>query len=98
MAARAARPCRREPDAADRQQPHRQRRAGRYDITFYGSSFIANQFGEKVAELNETEEGVLVHSFDLDELEHIRSAWGTFRDRRPNLYGAVKTLDGSLES
>ncbi|MCF5428556.1 nitrilase-related carbon-nitrogen hydrolase, partial [Pseudomonas syringae] len=69
-----------------------------YDITFYGSSFIANQFGEKVAELNETEEGVLVHSFDLDELEHIRSAWGTFRDRRPNLYGAVKTLDGSLES
>ncbi len=31
-----------------------------YDITFYGSSFIANQFGEKVQELNETEEGVLV--------------------------------------
>jgi N-carbamoylputrescine amidase len=41
---------------------------------------------------------VRVHSFDLDELEHIRSAWGTFRDRRPNLYGAIKTLDGSLES
>jgi len=69
-----------------------------YDITFYGSSFIANQFGEKVAELNQTEEGVLVHSFDLDTLEHTRSAWGTFRDRRPNLYGALKTFDGSLES
>ncbi|QKZ02582.1 N-carbamoylputrescine amidase [Pseudomonas eucalypticola] len=69
-----------------------------YDITFYGSSFIANQFGEKVQELNRTEEGVLVHSFDLDALEHTRSAWGTFRDRRPNLYGALKTLDGSLES
>lgn len=69
-----------------------------YDITFYGSSFIANQFGEKVEELNETAEGILVHSFDLDELEHIRSAWGSFRDRRPNLYGALKTLDGSLES
>ena len=67
-------------------------------VTDNGSSFIANQFGEKVQELNETEEGVLVHSFDLDELEHIRSAWGTFRDRRPNLYGAIKTLDGSLES
>ena len=52
----------------------------------------------KVEELNETEEGVLVHRFDLDELEHIRSAWGSFRDRRPNLYGAIKTLDGSLES
>ena len=36
--------------------------------------------------------------FDLDELEKIRSAWGVFRDRRPNLYGALKTLDGSLES
>jgi N-carbamoylputrescine amidase len=69
-----------------------------YDITFYGSSFIANQFGEKVQELDKIEEGVLVHSFDLDELEHIRSAWGSFRDRRPNLYGTLKTLDGSLES
>ena len=69
-----------------------------YDITFYGSSFIANQFGEKVQELNETDTGVLVQTFDLDELEHIRSAWGVFRDRRPNLYGPVKTLDGELES
>ena len=69
-----------------------------YDITFYGSSFIANQFGEKVQELNETETGVLVQSFDLDELERIRSAWGVFRDRRPNLYGPLRTLDGELES
>ncbi|MCY1248675.1 N-carbamoylputrescine amidase [compost metagenome] len=49
-------------------------------------------------ELNETEEGILVYTFDLDQLEHIRSAWGPFRDRRPNLYGALKTLDGTLES
>jgi N-carbamoylputrescine amidase len=69
-----------------------------YDITFYGSSFIADQFGAKLQELNETEEGILVQRFDLDELEKIRSAWGVFRDRRPNLYGALKTLDGSLES
>lgn len=69
-----------------------------YDITFYGSSFIANQFGEKVEELNQTEEGILVHSFDLDKLEQVRSAWGVFRDRRPNLYSPIRTLDGSLES
>ena len=69
-----------------------------YAITFYGSSFIADPFGQKVAELNETEEGVLVHSFDLDRLEQVRSAWGVFRDRRPNLYDPLKTLDGSLES
>ena len=69
-----------------------------YDITFYGASFIADQFGEKVAELNQTEQGVAVHSFDLDKLEHTRTAWGVFRDRRPNLYSALKTLDGQLES
>jgi N-carbamoylputrescine amidase len=69
-----------------------------YDITFYGVSFIADQFGEKVTELNQTEQGVAVHSFDLDKLEHTRTAWGVFRDRRPNLYGALKTLDGHLES
>ncbi|CAE6883863.1 N-carbamoylputrescine amidase / Agmatine deiminase [Pseudomonas marincola] len=71
---------------------------GDYDITFYGSSFIADPFGAKVAELNETEEGILVHSFDLDKLEHTRSAWGSFRDRRPNLYDPLKTLDGHLTS
>ncbi|MCF6780432.1 N-carbamoylputrescine amidase [Stutzerimonas stutzeri] len=69
-----------------------------YDITFYGSSFIADQFGEKVEEMDRTSEGVLVHQFDLDQLEHIRSAWGVFRDRRPNLYGSIQTLDGSQPS
>ena len=69
-----------------------------YDITFYGASFIADQFGEKVQEANASDETVLVQQFDLDQLEHIRAAWGVFRDRRPNLYGPLKTLDGSLES
>lgn len=69
-----------------------------YDITFYGSSFIADQFGAKVQEANETDEAVLVQQFDLDQLEHVRSAWGVYRDRRPNLYGPIKSLDGSLES
>lgn len=69
-----------------------------YDITFYGASFIADQFGEKVQEANATDETVLVQQFDLDQLEHIRAAWGVFRDRRPTLYGPLKTLDGSLES
>ena len=69
-----------------------------YDITFYGSSFIADQFGAKVQEANETDEAVLVQQCDLDQLEHVRSAWGVYRDRRPNLYGPIKSLDGSLES
>lgn len=67
-------------------------------ITFYGASFIADQFGAKVQELNQTETGVITHTFDLDELEKIRTNWGVFRDRRTNLYSSLKTLDGNLEA
>ncbi len=54
--------------------------------TFYGSSFIADQRGEPVAQLGRNEEGVIVHEFDLDYLDRHRAAWGFFRDRRPDLY------------
>ena len=54
--------------------------------TYYGSSFIANHRGDLVEELGRTEEGVLVHEFDLDFLDRHRAAWGFFRDRRPEFY------------
>ncbi|MFT3996604.1 MAG: N-carbamoylputrescine amidase [Asticcacaulis sp.] len=57
--------------------------------TFYGHSFIANNRGDKVAEFGATEEGVLVAEFDLDYLNTHRAAWGFFRDRRTDLYGAL---------
>ncbi|MCN0200340.1 N-carbamoylputrescine amidase, partial [Pseudomonas aeruginosa] len=63
-----------------------------------GSAVIAAPFGETVEELNRTEAGLLVPTCDLEALERPRSAWGVFRDRRPTLYGPLKTLDGSLES
>lgn len=53
---------------------------------FYGSSFIANHRGDKLQELNKTQEGVIVQEFDLAFLETHRAAWGFFRDRRPDLY------------
>ena len=56
--------------------------------TFYGHSFIADHRGDLVEQLKD-EEGVLVHSFDLDFLDRYRAAWGFFRDRRPELYGAL---------
>lgn len=67
---------------------------GEQTITFYGSSFIANELGEKVAEFDRTGEGVLVHTFDLDAVAGTRRAWGVFRDRRPDLYGPLLTRDG----
>jgi len=61
--------------------------------TFYGSSFIANHRGDKVAELGREGEGVIVHTFDRAELRRTRAAWGFFRDRRPELYGALVASD-----
>jgi N-carbamoylputrescine amidase len=64
-------------------------------ITFYGSSFIAGPQGEKVVEAGRDKEAVLTASFDLDRLRAARASWGLFRDRRPELYRSILTLDGS---
>ena len=68
-------------------------RGGR-EITFYGSSFIADNTGAKVAEACRAEEDVICATFDLDALRATRSSWGLFRDRRPDLYRPLLTLDG----
>jgi len=67
----------------------------RFTQTFYGSSFIAGPTGELVAQAGRTEEEVLVARFDLDAIRAQRASWGVFRDRRPELYGAILTYDGS---
>jgi N-carbamoylputrescine amidase len=65
-------------------------RTGKEDgQTFYGSSFIANPRGDKVAELGRDEEGVVVSTFDVEAIRRTRAAWGFFRDRRPELYGIL---------
>ena len=57
----------------------------RFTLTFYGWSFIAGPTGEKVAEADRSSESVLTATFDLDEVAHLRSGWGVFRDRRTDL-------------
>jgi len=64
------------------------------EITFYGSSFITDATGAKVAEANRTDEAVLVARFDREELRQMRLSWGLFRDRRPELYRSLTSLDG----
>ena len=56
---------------------------------FYGSSFVADHRGDLVAAFGREDHGVLTASFDLDFLATHRAAWGFFRDRRPDLYGAL---------
>jgi N-carbamoylputrescine amidase len=57
--------------------------------SFYGHSFIADQRGNKVAELGREESGVITASFDLDTVRRNRDAFGFFRDRRPELYDLI---------
>ncbi len=62
-------------------------------MRFYGASFIADETGAKLAEAG-AEEAVLTASFDLEAVRAARASWGFFRDRRPELYGPLLTLDG----
>ncbi|MCS7069264.1 MAG: N-carbamoylputrescine amidase [Meiothermus sp.] len=62
--------------------------------TFYGSSFIADYMGNKLAEAGRSEETVLIADLNLDEARTFRASFGFFRDRRPDLYGPLLTLDG----
>ncbi len=63
-------------------------------IDFYGSSFIADGSGAMLAECDRGNEGVITATFDLDGMRAYRDQWSLFRDRRPDLYDAVMTMDG----
>ena len=61
----------------------------RFNMTFYGSSFISDGTGVKVKECSRSQEEYIVHEFDLDEIKEYRSSWGFFRDRRTDLYDDI---------
>lgn len=75
-------------------------RVGREDgrnqnhLEFFGSSFIADQFGQLVVEAGRRGEAVVTARFDLDSIAEQRAALGLFRDRRPELYQSLLSLDG----
>ena len=56
--------------------------------------FVSDYTGEIVAEFGETEEGALIHTLNIAEARKFRAGMGFFRDRRPELYGPLLTLDG----
>jgi N-carbamoylputrescine amidase len=62
--------------------------------TYYGSSFIADYTGEKLVEADTSEETVLVAELNLVRARAFRASMGFFRDRRPELYAPLMTLDG----
>lgn len=74
------------PDSENQQQSS--------SLTFYGSSFIADNTGVLVECADRTSDTVLLHTFDLDELRDMRLSWGVFRDRRPEMYGRIAGISG----
>ena len=63
-------------------------------IRFYGSSFIASETGDLLAEASRDREEVVTATVDLDAARRHREYWTFFRDRRPDLYGPLLTFDG----
>lgn len=61
-------------------------KAGKSSMVFQGYSFIADQHGEVVEEMDRVEEGYRIREFDLKEIDKERVDWGVFRDRRPECY------------
>jgi len=83
---------------------------GGSSITFYGGSFIAGYTGEIIVQVggvprhgsadpepNKEVEGFVCATFDLEEVRKARAGWGLFRDRRPELYTPLCSLDGKRD-
>ena len=68
---------------------------GKSSMKFYGSSFIADQHGDFVTEMNREEEGIRFAEFDLSEIAKERFGWGVYRDRRTDLYEDLLKHDAS---
>ncbi|ELA9071306.1 N-carbamoylputrescine amidase [Vibrio parahaemolyticus] len=62
------------------------------ETTFYGSSFITDHTGAKIAEAPREGETIIYAEIDLVATAKARHAWGLFRDRRPDLYTSVGKL------
>lgn len=65
------------------------------EVNFFGQCFIAGPQGQVLQRADKTSEMFVSQSFDLDEIREMRAHWGLFRDRRPDLYSPLLTLDGS---
>ncbi|MGD9841674.1 MAG: N-carbamoylputrescine amidase [Steroidobacteraceae bacterium] len=63
-----------------------------WSVQYYGSSFITDHTGAVIEQADRVSESILTANFDLDEIREYRRAWGVYRDRRPELYGALMDL------
>ncbi len=59
------------------------------ELTFYGSSFITDYTGKKIAEASRDKEEIIYAEYDLEENKKQREYWGLLRDRRASCYSKL---------
>jgi len=59
-------------------------------LTFYGSSFITDYTGAKIAEASRDREEIIYGEFDLEENAKQREYWGLLKDRQPQYYTKIE--------
>lgn len=58
-------------------------------LRFYGTSFLTTETGAVAAQASRDKSEILMHTYDLDAIAQAKLDWGLFRDRRPEMYGAI---------
>lgn len=58
-------------------------------LNFYGSSFITDYTGAKIAEASRDKEEIVYADIDIEENQKQRHYWGLIRDRQPEAYGNI---------
>ena len=59
------------------------------DLTFWGSSFVSDSFGNVLVRAGSNRDEVVIADISLDLNEMVRSGWGFLRNRRPEMYGIL---------
>jgi len=59
-------------------------------LTFYGSSFMTDYTGAKIAEASRDKEEILYAEYDFVKNAEQREYWGLLRDRRASMYDCIK--------
>ena len=58
-------------------------------IDFWGSSFVADSFGNVIAKAPDKSEKILIAEVDLSKNKAVREGWGFLKNRRPETYGEI---------
>jgi N-carbamoylputrescine amidase len=67
------------------------------DQVFYGTSFVADPWGEVQAELDRTEQGLVLATIDVAQARADREWMGLLRDRRPEMYRSLSEVPATLK-